>query len=139
MPIRLLISDLDGTLLGPEGCITPRTADALARARQMLRTQPDVTVTASAPWNLEVTARDAQKGRTSRWMAERCGIPPEEVLAFGDGCNDRSLFRAFLHTWAMGNGNPVLQELVERIIESNAQDGVAREIDRLLSASQAGA
>lgn len=113
--------------------------DALACARQMLQTQPDVTVTTSAPWNLEVTARDAQKGRMARWMAERCGIPPDEALAFGDGSNDRSLFCAFLHTRAMGNGDEDLQDLAERVIESNAQDGVAREIGRLLSAGQAGA
>lgn len=98
-----------------------------------------MTVTTSAPWNLEVTARDAQKGRTARWMAKRNGIPPDEVLVFGDGCNDGNLFHTFLHTRAMGNGEPALQALAERVIESNAQDGVAREIDRLLSASQAGA
>lgn len=34
MPIRLLISDLDGTLLGPDGRITPPTAEALQRARR---------------------------------------------------------------------------------------------------------
>lgn len=110
-----------------------QSQDALARARQMLQTQPEVTVTTSAPWNLEVTARDAQKGRTARWMAARYGIPPDEVLVFGDGCNDRNLFGAFPHTRAMGNGDPALQALAERVIESNAQDGVAREIDRLLS------
>ena len=113
--------------------------DALARARQMLQTRPDVTVTASAPWNLEVTARDAQKGRMARWMAERYGIPPDEVLVFGDGGNDRSLFCAFPHTRAMGNGDPALQALAELVIASNARDGVAREIDRLLSAGLAGA
>lgn len=113
--------------------------DALARARRMLQTRPDVTVTASAPWNLEVTARDAQKGRMARWMAARYGIPPEEVLVFGDGCNDWSLFGAFVHTRAMGNGDEALQALAERVIASNARDGVAREIDRLLSASRPGA
>lgn len=113
--------------------------DALARARQMLQTRPDVTVTTSASWNLEVTARDAQKGPMARWMAARYGIPPEEVLVFGDGCNDRSLFGAFPHTRAMGNGDPALQALAERVIASNARDGVAREIDGLLSARQAGA
>lgn len=38
-----------------------QSRDALARARQVLQTQPDVTVTTSAPWNQEVTARDARK------------------------------------------------------------------------------
>lgn len=113
--------------------------DALARARQTLQALPEVTVTTSAPWNLEVTAREAQKGRTARWMAARYGILPDEVLVFGDGCNDRSLFRAFVHTRAMGNGDPALQALAERVIASNAQDGVAREIDRLLSAGRTGA
>lgn len=112
--------------------------DALARARRMLQALPDVTVTTSAPWNLEITARQAQKGRTARWMAERYGIPPDEVLVFGDGCNDRSLFCAFPHTRAMGNGDAALQALAEQVIEPNTRDGVAREIGRLLSASQAG-
>lgn len=40
MPIRLLISDLDGTLLGPEGCITPPTAEALQRARRAVSLPP---------------------------------------------------------------------------------------------------
>lgn len=110
--------------------------DALARARQMLQTRPDMTVTTSAPWNLEVTAREAQKGNTARWMAERYGILPDQVLVFGDGCNDRSLFRAFVHTRAMGNGDPALRALAERVIESNGQDGVAREIGRLLAERQ---
>lgn len=51
-------------------------------------------------------------------MAARYGIPPEEVLIFGDGCNDRSLFRAFVRTRAMGNGDPALQALAERVIAS---------------------
>ena len=34
MAIQLLISDLDGTLLGPDSVITPSTAAALERARQ---------------------------------------------------------------------------------------------------------
>lgn len=80
-----------------------RDPDALARARQMLQALPDVTVTASADWNLEVTARDAQKGIMARWVAQRYGIAPDQALVFGDGCNDLSLFRAFVHTRAMGN------------------------------------
>lgn len=34
MSVKLLISDLDGTLLGPDSRITPQTADALSRAHQ---------------------------------------------------------------------------------------------------------
>lgn len=34
MAVKLLISDLDGSLLGPENTITDRTACALQRAQQ---------------------------------------------------------------------------------------------------------
>lgn len=109
-----------------------RDPDALARARQMLQALPDVTVTASADWNLEVTARDAQKGIMARWVTQRYGIAPDQALVFGDGCNDLSLFRAFVHTRAMGNAAEPLKTLAEQVIEPNTEDGVAREIDRLL-------
>ena len=49
-----------------------------------------------------------------------------------DGCNDLSLFRAFVHTRAMGNAATPLQALAEQVIEPNTEDGVAREIERLL-------
>lgn len=109
-----------------------RNPDALTRARQMLQDLPDATVTASADWNLEVTARDAQKGTMARWVTQQYGIAPEQALVFGDGCNDVSLFRAFVHTRAMGNAAAPLQALAEQIIEPNTEDGVARGIERLL-------
>lgn len=109
-----------------------RNPDALARAQEMLHDLPDATVTASADWNLEITARDAQKGIMARWAAQRYGIAPDQVLVFGDGCNDLSLFRAFVHTRAMGNAAAPLKALAERVIEPNTEDGVAREIERLL-------
>ncbi|MGN0984738.1 MAG: HAD family hydrolase [Gemmiger sp.] len=115
-----------------------RNPDALTRAREKLQRLPDATVTASADWNLEVTARDAQKGTTARWAAQRYGIAPDQALVFGDGCNDLSLFRAFVHTRAMGNAAAPLQALAERVIEPNTEDGVAREIDRLLAETAMG-
>lgn len=109
-----------------------RNPAALALAQEVLQDLPDAMVTASADWNLEVTARDAQKGIMARWVAQRYGIAPDQALVFGDGCNDLNLFRAFVHTRAMGNAAPPLQALAERVIKPNTEDGVAREIDRLL-------
>ena len=60
-----------------------RNPDALARAKQMLQSLPDATVTASADWNLEVTARDAQKGTMARWVTQRYGIARDQALVFG--------------------------------------------------------
>lgn len=104
----------------------------LEHTKQALCHLPHVTVTSSAPWNLEVTASEAQKGNMALWAMELYGLEPHEALVFGDGLNDESLFRAFPHTRAMGNAAPSLKKMAEQVIEPNTEDGVAREIDRLL-------
>lgn len=119
---------------GPQVCkifAFSRDAAVRQRAREALESLPNLSVTASAPWNLEVTAREAQKGKTARWAACRLGVAPDEALVFGDSDNDRSLFRAFVHTRAMGNGTASLQALAERVVPSNREDGVAMEIEKL--------
>lgn len=105
---------------------------ALNYARQALSCLSETTVTASAPWNLEVTARQAQKGNMALWAVSQYGLTQDEVLVFGDGYNDESLFQAFVHTRAMGNAVAPLQAIAERIIEPNTEHGVACEIERLL-------
>lgn len=104
----------------------------LEQASQTLSRLPNVTVTSSAPWNLEVTAKEAQKGIMALWAVEQYGLEPHEALVFGDGFNDQSLFRSFPHTRAMGNAAPPLKKIAEQVIEPNTEDGVAQEIDRLL-------
>src|SRR5699024_8901261 len=61
--------------------------EALNHARQALDCIPGTAVTASAAWNLEVTACQAQKGNMALWAAIRYGLTRDEVLVFGDGCN----------------------------------------------------
>lgn len=104
----------------------------LEQARQTLARLPNITVTSSAPWNLEVTAKNAQKGLMALWAVDRYDLQPHEALVFGDGFNDEGLFRSFPHTCAMGNAVPSLKKIAQRVIEPNTEDGVAREIDRLL-------
>lgn len=105
----------------------------LATARETLSSLAGLTLTSSASWNLELTARNATKGQMALWAAARLGISPDEALVFGDGLNDQSLFRAFIHTRAMGNAAAPLKLLAEQTVASNTENGVAREIDRLLS------
>lgn len=105
----------------------------LERARKDLSCLPNVTVTVSAPWNLEITAYEAKKGNMALWAVEQYGLKPDEALVFGDGYNDENLFQSFTHTRAMGNAVAFLKEIAEKVIEPNTQNGVAREIERLLS------
>lgn len=109
-----------------------KNKNALEYAREELRRLPVFTVTSSAYWNLEVTAREAQKGNMALWIVEQLGIKPAEVLVFGDNDNDTSLFVNFVHTRAVGNATASLRKVAEQVIETNDCDGVAKEIEKVL-------
>lgn len=109
-----------------------KNKNALEHAREELRRLPAFAVTSSACWNLEVTAREAQKGNMALWIVEQLGIKLEEVLVFGDNDNDTSLFFNFVHTRAVGNATALLRKVAEQVIETNDCDGVAKEVEKIL-------
>lgn len=97
-----------------------------------------ISVTSSAEWNIEVTAGQAQKGRMLTRAAGYYGIFPEEVIVFGDGYNDETLFCGFRHSRAMENAVPLICSLAEKVIGSNRNNGVAKEINQILGGMKDG-
>ncbi len=93
----------------------------------------DITVTSSASWNMEITGKDADKGNMLKTAIEYYGIDKDELLVFGDGENDRVMFESFPHSRAMGNASDELKKIAEKVIETNKNSGVAKEVKRLLS------
>ena len=104
----------------------------LKNIKEFLKKRQDITVTSSAPWNIEITDRQANKGAMLEQIAEYYGWSKEEVLVFGDGNNDISMFEKFPHSRAMGNAVESLKKNAEKVIESNRDDAVAQEVCRLL-------
>jgi Cof subfamily protein (haloacid dehalogenase superfamily) len=82
---------------------------------------------------LEVIGRGADKGSALAFIAERAGVPRQDVIAFGDGANDVSMLAYAGHAVAVGpHAHPgVLAHADERIAEPEAL-GVADWIDRFL-------
>ncbi len=77
-------------------------------------------------------------GRASKWnaierLATERGIDPSRVAAIGDEVNDVSMIQGAGLGVAMANAVPSVVEVADRRTESNAEDGVANAIDRLLS------
>lgn len=104
----------------------------LETIKQRFTERKELTITSSAEWNVEITAARAKKGRMAQIAADFYGVTPQEVWVFGDGENDRSLFELFPHSCAMGNAVFPLRQMAEKVIESNAENGVAKEIRRYL-------
>lgn len=102
------------------------------KARKSLKGWQEVCVTSSAAWNVEVTAVAAQKGMMMKKAAEFYQVLSDEVMVFGDGENDETMFREFCHSRAVENAVLIVRMLAEKVIESNRKNGVAKEIKQIL-------
>ncbi len=95
---------------------------------------PEVAVTPSGlPGSVELTAPGVHKGSGLAWLCGRIGVDAAAVVAFGDGLNDHEMLAWSGWGVAMGNAEPVTQELADEVTASNDEDGVALVLERLLA------
>jgi Cof subfamily protein (haloacid dehalogenase superfamily) len=81
---------------------------------------------------LELSALGVDKATTTAMLAERWGIAPHEVVAFGDMPNDVALLRWAGRGYAVGASHPMALEAADEHAPSIHEDGVAQVIERLL-------
>lgn len=117
---KLFISDKD-----PD-----RFQEACARFTNLV--PEPLTVCSSAPDNLELTAGGVSKGSAVVWLAERLGIPLNEVMVAGDSNNDLSMFELDCFKVAMGNADDEIKERASVVTASHDDDGVAVAVERFV-------
>lgn len=104
----------------------------LKEIKKDLQELAGITITSSADWNIEITDCQSTKGSMLETIADHYGLSKDEILVFGDGENDLSMFSRFPHSRAMGNAVKSLKEIAEKVIETNIENGVAQEVCRVL-------
>ena len=57
-------------------------------------------------------------------LQRRFAIPNEDIVVFGDGMNDRTMFRPEWFSIAMGNAKPQLKEKAKYITSRADEDGI---------------
>lgn len=92
----------------------------------------DIYITSSVPQLLEISYKDCGKHNGVRFVLEQLGLPRESLAAFGDGDNDAHMLEYAGIGIAVANASEVCKAAADRITLSNDEDGVAREIFRLL-------
>lgn len=97
-----------------------------------VRGQFDVQTVLTAETHVEIGSKYADKGLALSVLAEMLGIEKGEILALGDNENDLGMFRAAGLCAAMGNGTESAKAQADFITDSNACDGAAKLIERLL-------
>ena len=89
-------------------------------------------VTHSGYGIVEISAKGADKGRGLRVACERHGIELADTIAFGDMPNDLPMLRIAGHSVAVANAHADVLAIVDEVTLSNADDGVAVVLERLL-------
>lgn len=109
----------------------------LLRTRAILEQIPGIRVMSSAADNLEVITPAADKGTALGMLCRDIGTDLDHAAAIGDSENDFEMLRAVALPIAMGNASSEVKALCKWETDTNAEDGVAHAIDRILAHNKA--
>ena len=101
-------------------CAHGTDREAFERAREACAALEGVTITNSWMNNFELMPAGVDKGAALLYLAERLGVRREEIVAFGDGCNDESMLRAAGIGVAMAHGDESAKAAADCTAESVA-------------------
>jgi Cof subfamily protein (haloacid dehalogenase superfamily) len=91
----------------------------------------EAAVAIAGPWTVEIAAAGVSKAAALAELCEELGVTPAEVVAFGDYPNDVPMLEWAGHAVAVANAHPDVLAVADEVTASNAEDGVARVLERL--------
>ncbi len=100
---------------------------------ELLATFPNINVFRSVPRLIEITPQGSTKGEGLKFIFEKNGWDLKDLIVFGDGENDISMFEVAGHAVAMENGFDTVKAVADDICLSNENDGVANYLQSLYS------
>lgn len=80
--------------------------------------------------NLEIMSAKAGKGNALDAICKLNGCTAENAMSFGDAQNDCSMLEYAKYSFAMANGDDACKKSAKFITASNAEDGVAKMIEK---------
>lgn len=93
---------------------------------------PDTNITYALENNIEINGKGASKGRGLIELGKLLGIERDEIMACGDGLNDREMVETVGFGVAMGNALDEVKAVAAYITGSNDEDGVAKAIEKFV-------
>ncbi|WP_413112521.1 HAD family hydrolase [Thaumasiovibrio sp. DFM-14] len=90
----------------------------------------------SIPNKLDITCLGVNKGLSALTWLSQHNLSPNLTIAFGDGDNDISLFKAVGEPVAMANASPALRGLANLIITDNNSCGIGQYLRLIIREGQ---
>lgn len=86
---------------------------------------------------IDAMQRGVNKATGVEQVLDAYGLTFGEVMAFGDSMNDYELLRRVGTSCAMGNGRSAIRQIATRVLSTNAEHSVQKEIEKLLAEMEA--
>ena len=120
------------TKLQPEKINLPYLSTPQLRQKvwQRIEALGGLHLTSSIPDNIEVNVQGADKGHALEALAQRLGVPQQEVMALGDNGNDVTMLQYAGVSVAMGDGSPEAKAAAKYVTVPHTEDGLARALER---------
>ena len=80
---------------------------------------------------IEITHKEADKGKAFTYLTNSLGIALTDTIAFGDGENDISLLKSAGISVSMENAEPGVKEIAALTTDSNDAFGVAKILEKI--------
>ena len=84
-----------------------------------LSENPGVQTVKAWASNLEILSSESGKGSALKILADRLGVEMKDIIAIGDGDNDRQMIEMSGLGFAVKNGSEELKEMADMVICSN--------------------
>jgi Cof subfamily protein (haloacid dehalogenase superfamily) len=122
------------TVAGPTKIVALGAEPRIVEAKAQLQAQfgRRLWMNQSLPVFLEITHPEANKGAALALLATQLGVPREAVVAVGDGLNDAEMIEWAGLGVAMGNADPALCALADRVTPAVEAGGIATLVDNLI-------
>ncbi|MGJ4892440.1 HAD family hydrolase [Bradyrhizobium sp. HKCCYLRH3099] len=114
--------------------------DLLARCEGEMRDAlgSEATAVRSQSYYLDITPPGHDKGTFVSAMAQRLGIPLDQVATIGDMHNDVAMFEVSGLSIAMGNASEDVKSKATRVTTSNQDEGFANAMEMILAENAEG-
>ncbi len=106
--------------------------EAKEKFSRVLREIPGVTVTTSFALNNEIGGATTSKADGLLHLMGELGVKKSELMACGDSPNDGAMIEMAAVGIAMGNATPDVRAMADFVTDSNAEDGVAKAIEKFV-------
>ena len=112
--------------------VRTENVETRAQIRSAILERYPVFCSSSSMKNLEFSMPGCSKATALRWLCEYLQIDPAQVVAFGDGENDKEMLEFAGTGLAVADAQEVCRAAADGVIGACGEDGVAQYLEQLL-------